>query len=146
MRDMLSNIQYVRAPNQTLSGTTPNASQAFDRRGFDGLTVVLETGVVTDAGDAAGFTMKLQHSDTLVGTSFVDVPADQVVSDSTVVVTDDAADTVIAGAIGYVGGLRYVRALITGSTGTNAVVHCVGVMGKPHRAPVTVIGASLATT
>jgi hypothetical protein len=146
MRDFVSNIQEVRAPNQTLSGVTPNNSQAIDRRGFDALRISLQTGVVTVAG-VAGFTMKLQHSDTLVGSSFVDVTADEMVNGvQTVTVTDDAADTVIAGVLGYLGGRRYVRAVFTGTTNTNAVVHIQATLGKPHRAPVAPIGVSLATT
>jgi hypothetical protein len=147
MRDFVSNIQEVRAPNQTLSGVTPNNSQAIDRRGFDALRISLQTGVVTDAGTADGFTMKLQHSDTLVGADFSDVPAIQMVNNvATVVVTSDDADTVTAGVLGYLGNRRYVRAVFTGTTGTNAVVHIHAMLGRPHRAPTTPIGASLATT
>lgn len=145
MRDGLSNTQVIKAAQQTLSGVTPNNSQAFDVRGFSTATFDLQTGVVTDAGTADGFTMKLQHSDTLDADDFVDVPAGEVIGDA-VAVTSDAADNVIAGSQGYVGVKRYVRAVLTGTTGTDAVVFIVGNMGKPHRAPVARVGAALATT
>jgi hypothetical protein len=147
MRDILSNLQYVRGANQTLSGTTANASEAIDRRGFDALSVILMTGAVTDAGAAAGFTMKLQHSDTLVGTEFVDVTADEMVNGiQTLTVTSDDDDSIAVGAVGYLGGKRYVRAVITGTADTDAVVYVIGALGKPHRAPVAAIGATVATT
>lgn len=150
MRDIISNMQIIRGANQTLSGTTPNASALIDRRGYDALTVYLETGTVTDAGDAAGFTMKLQHSDTTVAGDFVDVPAAGLKANSggatTIQVTDDADDNILKNGIGYVGGKRYVRALITGTTGTNAVVNVLGLLGKPHRAPVATVGATTAAT
>jgi hypothetical protein len=145
MRDGLSNTQRVRGANQTLSGTTANASAAFDTRGFSAATFDLETATVTDAGAAAGFTMKLQHSDTLVGTDFVDVPAAEKLG-ADVAVTLDTADNVIAGSIGYLGIKRYVRAVITGTTGTDAVVYVSGNLAKPHRAPVARVGATVATT
>lgn len=145
MRDMISNMTMVRGAPQTLSGATPNNSALIDRRGYDALTVYLETGTVTDAGDANGFTMKLQHSNSTVAGSFVDVPADGVLN-ANVQVTADADDNIIKGGIGYVGGLRYVRAVITGTTGTDAVVNVLGVLGKPHRAPVAQTAATTAAT
>lgn len=145
MRDGLSTLQVRRAANQTLSGTTANNSQAFDVRGYSTATFDLHTGVVTDAGTADGFSMKLQHSDTLVGTDFVDVPAAQIIG-GPVAVTDDGDDNVIAGGLGYVGAKRYVRAVLTGTTGTDAVVFVVASMGKPHQAPVARVGAAVATT
>lgn len=144
MRDGISNEQLVRGALQTLSGATPNASQAFDTRGFDAATFNLLNGTVTDAGTAAGFTMVIQHSDTLVGTDFVAVPAGEF--SGTAVVTLDAADDVIGGSIGYLGSKRYVRAVFTGTSGTAAIVSVLAILGKPHRAPVTRIGTALATT
>jgi hypothetical protein len=105
---------------------------------------------VTDAGAATGFTMKLQHSDTTVGTDFVDVPAAGLVAGlsgaTTVSVTLDTADNLIAGGVGYVGGKRYVRGVVTGTTGTDAIVNVLAVLGKPHRAPATIVGATTDAT
>lgn len=145
MRDGLSNSQKRRGANQTLSGVTPNNSNAFDVQGFSTASFDLHMAAVTDAGDAAGFTMKLQHSDALVGAGFVDVPAVEVLGTAPVV-TSDSADNSVAGGLGYVGSKRYVRAVVTGTTGTNAVVFIVADMGKPHKAPVARVGAALATT
>lgn len=145
MRDGLSNSQVRRGANQTLSGVTPNNSNAFDVRGFSTATFDLHMAAVTDAGTADGLTIKLQHSDTLAAADFVDVPAAEV-NGTAPVVTSDSADDSIAGGLSYVGAKRYVRTVTTGTTGTNAVVFVVASMGKPHQAPVARVGAALATT
>jgi hypothetical protein len=146
MRDGLRNSQVVRGASQTLSGVTPNNSAAFDVRGFGMATFDLHTGTVTDAGDAGGFTMKLQHSDTLAAADFGDVPALELIGGPTVTVTLDTADNVIAGGVGYAGAKRYVRAVFTGTTGTDAAVWVVASLGKPAQAPVARVGATSATT
>jgi len=150
MRAMISNQTILRGAPRTLSGATPNNSALIDRRGYDSLTVYLATDTVVDAGDATGFTMKLQHSDTTVGTSFVDVPTEGLVpglgGSTTVTATADTADNAIVGGVGYVGGKRYVRAVFTGSTGTDAVVNALAVLGKPHRAPTAIVATTTAAT
>jgi hypothetical protein len=147
---MISNVTRIKGAVQTLSGTTPNASALIARQGYDSLTVYLETVTVTDAGAAAGFTTVIQHSDTTVAGDFVDVPADGLIADSdgdtTITVTTDGANGVVAGGVGYVGGKRYVRTLTTGTSGTNATVTTNAMLGKPHRAPVATIGATTAAT
>jgi len=145
MRDLISNNNMTRGALQTLSGTTPNASALIDMQGFAGLTAYLLTGTVTDAGATAGFTMKLQHSDSVVGTSFVDVPAEELIG-STLSVTVDTQDDLVIGGIGYVGKNRYVRAVFTGTTGTDAIVSVLFHRGKPSVAPTTAIGSTTAST
>lgn len=145
MRDIVSNMQMVLGAPQTLSGVTPNPSALFDTRGFDALTIYTVTGTITDAGDANGFTMRLQHSDSTTASSFVDVPAAEFIGPVESVLLD-TDDNVIKGGIGYLGSRRYVRAIYVGTTGTNAVVQALGVLGKPHRAPVAEVGATVAAT
>jgi hypothetical protein len=147
MRDMLSNTQIVRLGKQTLSGTTPNASAWVDLRGFDSCTLVLMNDTVTDAGDANGFTATLQHSDLTTAASAAAVAAAETVNGvNTIQVTLDTADNVVAGAVGYDGTRRYARLNIVGTSGTNAVVEVVAILGHPARAPATFIGASVAAT
>jgi hypothetical protein len=145
MRDLVSNNNFVRGAVQTLSGATPNNSALVDVQGFGGLTVYLETGTVTDAGTAAGFTMKLQHSNSTLGTSFADVPAAELIG-STVTVTADGDNGKIIGGVGYVGKKRYVRAVFTGTTGTDATVNILTHRGKPSVAPCAQVGATTAAT
>jgi hypothetical protein len=147
MRDMISNKQMVLLGTVTLSGTTPGATNWVDTRGFDACSIVLATDTVTDAGDAAGFTVTVQHSDTTVAGDAVNIlAADSVNGAVSLTVTDDAADNVIVGGIGYNGVRRYVRARGVGTTGTNATFKAYAVLNKPHRAPVAFIGTSVAAT
>jgi hypothetical protein len=144
MRDGLSNIQEVKAANQTLSGVTPNNSQAFDVQGFSRARFTLQTNTVTAAG-TAGFTFKLQHSDSLVGSSFADVPAAERLGTAPTIESNDD-DDIIGGSVAYIGNKRYVRAVVTGTTNTNAVVHMRAVLTTPARAVVAPVGTALATT
>ena len=144
--DILAGLNLTIGAVQTLSGTTPNNSALIDMQGWEGLSVYLETGTVTDAGTAAGFTMKLQHSDTTVAGDFVDVPTDNV--SGTVTVTTDAANNLLAGGIRYTGNRRYVRSVTTGTSGTNATMQTLYVRGRPSSVsqPVTAIGSTTAAT
>ncbi len=148
--DLITDLNHVQGALQTLSGTTPNASAAIDMQGYQGLVVYARTHTVTDAGTAAGFTMKLQHSDTLVGASFVDCTADDLLANSaggtTLTVTADTDDNVLMGGVGYCGNRRYVRAVFTGTTATDAVVNIMAIRGRPHFAPVATTGTTTATT
>jgi len=147
MRDMISNVSSVDMSTDTLSGTTPNASAWLDTQGFDGPAIEVLTGAVTDAGAAAGFTGTMQHSDTTADADAADVvAADASGGVFTVTVTDDADDNIIKGVVGYIGGKRYIRINYVGTTGTNAIVRTVGRLGKPHRAPTTYVGTSVAAT
>ena len=116
MRDMISNLQTTDLSTDTLAGVTPNASTWLDTLGFSGAAIELMTGAVTDAGTAAGFTATLQHSDTTEAADAVTVPT---------------AETTNA---------------VNSLTVTDAIVRTVGRMGKPHTAPTTYVGTSVAAT
>ena len=147
MRDMISNNAAVDLGTATLSGTTPSASAWLDTRGFTAAAIEVLTGTVTDAGTAAGFTATLQHSDTTAAVDAVDVAAAEASGGVTAVtVTDDAADNVIAGVLGYLGNKRYIRVNYVGTALTAAGVRTVGRLGRPHRAPTTYIGTEVAAT
>ena len=145
MFDMKSDLQLVRMGGATLSGTTPANTSLVDMQGFSALTVALTTGTVTDAGAAAGFTLKLQHSDTTVGTDFVDCAASDVIG-ANLTVTSDADDDKAIGTIGYRGNKRYVRAVITGTALTDAVVVVFGIKERAATRAVTAIAAPVAAT
>ena len=147
MRDLKSNIQLVHLGSITLSGTTPGASAWVDLRGFDSAAIVLMTGTVTDAGDSAGFTFTAQHSDLVTAASAAAVVAGDTTDGTiSVTVTSDAADNVVAGAVGYRGSKRYLRLNGVGTTGTNAVVSVHAILSHDAQAPATLIGTSVAAT
>ena len=131
----------------TLSGTTPSKGNIVDLKDVESATFVLQTGVVTDAGDANGFVTEIQESDTTADGAFTAVAnANLVGLETALTVTLDTADSVAVGAIGYIGTKRYVRAVVTGSTGTNAVVNGVWILQRPRVAPVTNAAANIAAT
>jgi len=144
--DILAGLNLTRGANQTLSGTTPNNSALIDMQGWEGLAVWLNTNTVTVAG-TAGFTMKLQHADVTTAGSFVDVPADEV-SGTTSLTADTDDDKLAPAGIRYNGSKRYVRAVITGTTNTNAVVNVWFLRGRPTQVskPVSTVGATTAAT
>jgi hypothetical protein len=147
MRDLISTSQMVHLGNITLSGATPDTSSYVDLRGFDGCTIVMVNNTVTDAGTASGFTATLQESaDTTDAAATTVAVGDTVGGAATIAVTSDTADDAVAGAIGYLGGKRYVGVSITGTTGTAADVSIYAILGKPHNAPTTFIGTAVART
>lgn len=147
MRDLISNMQTVDLTTDTLSGTTPNASAWLDTRGFNAAAIEVLTGTVTDAGDANGFTATLQHSDTTAAADATAVTAAETTNGTTTVtVTADASDNIVAGVLGYNGAKRYIRVNYVGTTGTDAIVRTIGRLGRPSVAPTTYIGTSVAAT
>lgn len=146
-KDKLTEKQVAHGLSATLSGTTPANGNIIDLSGFDAVTLAIQTGAVTDAGAAAGFSVKLQHSDTTAGADFADcVAADMVNGALTVSVTDDDDDSVAVGMLGYIGIKRYVRLVATGTTGTNAVVNAVAIKECGRYAPVVAAAANIAAT
>lgn len=150
--DMKNMLNLVRMGGATLSGTTPYNSSLADMQGFESLTVALQTLTVTDAGTASGFTLKLQHSDSTAAASFVDCTAAEVIPDSagntTITVTADTDDDIIKNSIGYRGNKRYVRAVVTGTTLTDAGILVLGIRtaNSSASAPVAAVTSPTAAT
>lgn len=145
--DILNDMQVVHLGNLALSGTTPATSAYVDLQGFEGCDILVINNTVTDAGTTAGFTVTLQESaDTAAASAGTVATADAVNAANTVTVTSDSADNAIGGVMGYIGGERYVGVSAVGTTGTNADVSIVAVLGKAHLAPPTLIGTAVART
>jgi len=123
---------------------TPAEGNVVDLLGYDAVTFAFITGTVTDAGDANGFTIKLQESDTTADADFTDVAsADHT---GTLSVTDDTDDTVAVGQIGYTGTKRYLRAVATGTAGTDAVISGIAILGRPNYGPAAATADNIAAT
>lgn len=145
--DQLNEIQVVDLGTLTLSGTTPAVSAYVDTRGFESCTILIRNNTVTDAGTASGFTATLQETDATTAVSAASVAAaDAVNAAVTVAVTSDSADDSMAGVLGYVGGKRYAGISVTGTSGTDADVSVIAVLGRPAIAPTTTIGTKVART
>jgi len=147
MRDLVSNTQMVHLGNVLVSGTTAATSSYVDIKGYDGCTIVVVNNTITDAGTASGYTITLQESaDTAAASASTVAAADTVNEANTIAVTSDTADDAIAGKFGYLGGERYAGITVTGTTGSNADISVYAILGKPHTAPTTFIGAAVART
>lgn len=148
MRDMKSNLKVAFGISATLSGTTAAAGNIVDLQGVDSATFLFLTSAVTDAGTTAGFAVEVQHSDTKAAADFTAVAdTDLIGLESALTVTDDTYDSKPVGAIGYRGTKRYARVVITGTTGTNAVVFGAWVLGNlAQSAPASGIADNIAAT
>lgn len=141
-RDSKSNLKFVDLGTLTLSGTTPAATNWVDTQGADSCTFVLLTNTVTDAGTAAGFSSVVQESDSTAAASAT--AATDLIGDlADLTVTDDTADNIIAGTIGYAGEKRYARLQLTGTTGTSAGVRVLAVLSHMAQSPTDAVGASV---
>ena len=141
-QDLKNKLQFANGISATLSGTTPAKGNIIDTTSFLSNTFFLATGTVTDAGTADGFSTEIQHSDTTADTDFAAVTNTELIGlESALKVTADADDNKVIGSIGYAGNKKYIRAVITGTTGTNAVVSGFWVKGNASIEP-PVVGAS----
>tara|TARA_R110002020_G_scaffold5179_4_gene21927 strand:- start:10360 stop:10752 length:393 start_codon:yes stop_codon:yes gene_type:complete len=107
----------------TLKGST------VDTKGFGTALLVVNTGAI--AGDGL-YVMSLEESDTTTDGDFDDVAAADVMGDA--LPESLAASTVYR--LGYIGKKRYVRAVITKTSGTSIAAGAVFVLGTPALAPV----------
>lgn len=147
MRDMLNNKQVVHLGNLALSGTTPAASDWVDLRGFDACTLIAVSNTITDAGTASGYTLTVEEGDDDTAAGATDVAADDMVNGiQTITEVTDGDDDTVSGVVGYIGRKRYVRVNAVGTTLTDADVSVFAVLNKPHRAPTTAVGTSVAAT
>lgn len=127
MKDLHSRISPVVSLIPAAIAATANGS-AIDLQGFNSAEVLISTGAITSAGD---FTVKLQHSDTTTSGDFTDTAA----SDRLGSFPESlAADTVYR--VGYKGGKRYVRHVITKNGGTSIIAGILVLKGHPSDAPV----------
>ena len=147
-KDLKNSIQVATSGIHTLAGATPAKGNIVDRTGFGNVTFTLITGTVTDAGTTAGFATEIQESDTTADTDFTAVAnADLLGLESALTVTADADDNKAVGSIGYKGNKRYVRAVHTGTTGTDAVIAGTWIKSAPDVQTVTpTFAANIAAT
>jgi phenylalanyl-tRNA synthetase beta subunit len=146
--DTVSESSWVLLGKLTASGTSTVVTSLVDMQGFNALDVAFVNATVTDAGAAGGYTIKLQEADVTTTGSFTDVATTDgvggTVTTSTTVDTDDDKLTAV---LGYIGGKRYVRASLTGTTLSDAVVYVLARRSRSGLSrPNTIVGAATAAT
>lgn len=127
MKDGISGLGLA----QTLAPAVVTANgngTAVDLQGFNSATLVVNTGAI--AGDGL-YAVKLQESDTTTSGDFTDVGAGDLLGG-----LPDALDANSVYKQGYKGTKRYVRAVITKTSGTSIAAGAVILRGHPYDAPV----------
>lgn len=133
--------------SDTLSGTTKSEGLWMDMQGFESLTFMVATGIVTDAGTASGFAFTVEEGDDTTDSGATAVAdADLIGLESELTVTADTGDEKFIGSIGYRGDKRYVRMTALGTTGTDAVVVVTAMKGHGAVATTASIDAGTAAT
>jgi hypothetical protein len=127
MRDLASNIGVAASLVPATQSATAKGT-AVDLRDYDSAALVITTGAIVASGL---YVMSMQESDTTTDGDFADVGADDMVGSFPASL---AASTTYK--VGYVGTKRYVRAVITKTSGTSIDAGAAFVLGNAHRSPV----------
>lgn len=127
MRDLASNIGVAASLVPATQSATAKGT-AVDLRDYDSAALVITTGAIVASGL---YVMSMQESDTTTDGDFADVGADDMVGSFPASL---AASTTFK--VGYVGTKRYVRAVITKTSGTSIDAGAAFVLGNAHRSPV----------
>lgn len=127
MRDLASSIGVVQTLAPADYAATTKGTEV-DLRDFDSAVVVINTGAITSAGL---YVVKLQESDTTTDGDFSDVGAGDLIGSLPTAL--EAGKTYKQG---YVGNKRYIRAVITKTSGTSIIAGAVVIRSHAHREPV----------
>ena len=146
--DTVSESSWVLLGKLTASGTSTVVTSLVDMQGYNALDVAFVNATVTDAGAAAGYTIKLQEADVTTTGSFTDVATTDAVNGTvTTQTTSDSADDTLTAVLGYIGGKRYVRASLTGTALSDAVVYVLARRSRSSLSrPNTIVGSATAAT
>lgn len=127
MKDSFSDLGIVASLAPAVVADTTKGSHA-DLRGFNSALLVINTGAIVGAGD---YVVALQESDTTTDGDFVNVNAKDLLG--ALPGTLEANKTYKQG---YVGNKRYIRAVITKTSGTSIAAGAVIVVGNAALSPV----------
>ncbi len=126
LRDLVSNLA-VRESIRPAVATGSVTGEIVDTRGFDSVAAVLAVGAVAGSGNQ---TPKLQHSHTTTGGDFEDVAAAELSGSFPAALVENSVVKV-----GYAGGRRYLRLVVTHNSGTSVARSGVIVLGNPDQRP-----------
>lgn len=121
MSDLKNNIAAVLALSPAVHSATKADASIIDLQGAGSATVIVNTGAIAGSGD---YTISLRHGDA------PDLSGDAAASGDDLLGAFPptlAADTSYA--VGYRGGKRYVRVVITKNSGTSIAAGAVIVKG-----------------
>jgi len=127
MKDGISGISLTASLVPAVVSATTKGTEV-DLQGFNSATVVVNTGAI--AGDGL-YAMSVQESDTTTDGDFTDVAAADLLG-----AFPAGLEASSVYKVGYKGSKRYIRAVITKTSGTSIAAGAVIALGHPHDAPV----------
>jgi len=119
--DLKHNITAVPALAAAVHSATKSDAPVVDLQGAGSATVVINTGAIAGDGD---FTASLVHGDAANLADAVDAAADDLLGEFPASLAANSAY-----AVGYRGGKRYVRVILTKNDGTSVAAGAVVVKG-----------------
>lgn len=132
-REMVNGFkQAVAFKIQAITTNTTTDGEIIDTQGFDSLSFLFQTGIITD-GDYA---VLIQHGEDSGLSDAADVAdADLTVTEASVSFTADSDDDKVS-KIGYTGAKRFVRfSVVSANTSTGGTVGAQALSGHPDVRP-----------
>ena len=127
MKDGISSLGLIASLAPAVYTATTKGSHS-DLQGFNSATLIINTGAI--AGDGL-YAIACQESDTTTDGDFTDVAGGDLLGSLPAALE---AGTVYKQ--GYKGSKRYIRGVITKTSGTSIAAGAVFALGHPHDAPV----------
>ena len=121
MSDLKNNITAVLALSPAVHSATKADASIIDLQGAGSATVVINTGAIVGAGD---YTVSLRHGDAADLTGDAAASGDDLLGAFPATLAADSSY-----AVGYRGGKRYVRVVITKNSGTSIAAGAVIIKG-----------------
>lgn len=121
MADLKNNISVVPALAPAVHSDTKSDAAIVDLKGAGSATVIINTGAIVGAGN---YTISLRHGDAADLSGDAAATGDDLLGSFPAVLEADKSY-----AVGYRGGKRYVRVVITKNSGTSIAAGAVVVKG-----------------
>jgi len=121
MSDLKNNLTAVLALSPAVHSATKADAPIIDLQGSGSATVVVNTGAIVGAGD---YTVSLRHGDASDLSGDAAASGDDLLGAFPATLAADSSY-----AVGYRGGKRYVRVVITKNSGTSIAAGAVVVKG-----------------
>lgn len=127
MKDLKNKIDVKLALIPVVHIATKADSAIIDLQGSNSATLIINTGAIAGAGD---YTVSLRHGDA------GDLTGDAVAASTDLLGSLPAslADSTFY-TVGYIGGKRYLRVVITKNSGTSIVAGAVIIKGNLNNSP-----------
>lgn len=121
MSDLKNNIAAVLALSPAVHTATKADASIIDLQGAGSATVIVNTGAIASSGD---FTISLRHGDASDLAGDAAASGDDLLGAFPATLAADKSY-----AVGYLGGKRYVRVVITKNSGTSIAAGAVIIKG-----------------